>query len=194
MHIGDRKGKILENALRQRRMEVGDKGMVVVELGSYCGYSSILMMKELRPGIDTLICIDADAKCIEWTRRLMSLAGFNLQYGGVKLMQLSAQEAATQVESELNGRCIDLLFIDHDKLHYKSDLLIFEGLLKTGSVVVADNVTSFNSPLNDYLLHVRESGRYSDSVFHSSTVEYSTVTEDPDDTSLHDGVEVSFKS
>jgi catechol O-methyltransferase len=53
---------------------------------------------------------------------------------------------------------LDILFIDHDKKMYLNDLNVIEeaGLLRTNSVVVADNVLSFNSPLELYLQHVRD--------------------------------------
>jgi hypothetical protein len=52
---------------------------------------------------------------------------------------------------------VDLLFIDHEKSQYLSDLQIIEShqLLQPGSVVVADNVLSFGRPLQAYLDHVR---------------------------------------
>ena len=76
----------------------------------------------------------------------------------------------------------DLVFLDHWKDLYKQDLQAIEakGLLKPGSIVVADNVgESFNPTA--YLEYVRTCGHY-DSEHRESTIEYHT---------LPDAVEIS---
>jgi catechol O-methyltransferase len=62
---------------------------------------------------------------------------------------------------------LDILFIDHDKQMYLNDLNVIEeaGLLRTNSVVVADNVLSFNSPLELYLQHVRDNSERGSNLF-----------------------------
>lgn len=62
---------------------------------------------------------------------------------------------------------LDILFIDHDKKMYLDDLNVIEeaGLLRKDSVVVADNVLSFNSPLELYLQHVRNNSEKGNDLF-----------------------------
>jgi catechol O-methyltransferase len=76
----------------------------------------------------------------------------------------------------------DIVFLDHWKDLYKRDLQAIEqhGLLRAGSVVVADNVGESFNP-TEYLEYVRTCGLY-DSEHRPATVEYST---------LPDAVEVS---
>ncbi len=77
----------------------------------------------------------------------------------------------------------DLVFLDHWKDLYKTDLHALEegNLLLPGSVVFADNVGPHFNP-EAYLDHVRTSGRYQ-SEYHSAHIEYR------DD---EDGVEISI--
>ena len=104
---------------------------------------------------------------------------------------------------------VDFLFIDHDKSKYLVDLqlLIARGLLKDGCVVVADNVLSFNQPLQEYLEYVRGtpsesaySGSgclFSNSELKRAPVEYSREQELPSGAQAgyyEDGVEVSIYS
>lgn len=114
-----------------------------------------------------------------------------IEYAGlsdkVKVILGNISTNKTLIKEDLNNllisnhgiNTIDVLFIDHDKLKYLDDLNIIEncGLLKTGSVVVADNVLSFGQPLHAYLRHVRDStnkGLYSHSDLHKCYLEYST--------------------
>lgn len=71
---------------------------------------------------------------------------------------------------------ITFLFIDHEKEKYVEDLVYFEesGLMcSPGCTVVADNILCFDSPLESYLAHVSDTGKYSDFQLHESVVEYS---------------------
>lgn len=76
---------------------------------------------------------------------------------------------------------VDLFFIDHLKSLYLHDLKLIEelGLLKSGSVIVADNVIYPGAP--DYLAYIRANLRFK-SAFYESNLEYSNAV---------DGVEVS---
>jgi len=80
-----------------------------------------------------------------------------------------------------------MVFIDHAKNKYYPDLLLIEqyNLMHSGSVVVADNVIVFN--INDYLNHVRNSGKYTSSVNYLATLEYDDTHEED----KVDGIEVS---
>ena len=102
--------------------------------------------------------------------------------------------------------CFDLVFIDHDKKKYLTDLKLLRelNLIRKGSVIVADNILSFGEPLTEYTDYVRKIS--SESKLYQSFVEYSVVDRDgrqygcmpdwetgcgmPEDRYL-DGVEVS---
>ena len=66
---------------------------------------------------------------------------------------------ALKVIPKLSGQ-YDLVFIDAEKARYLDYLKACEGLLHSGSVVVADNVKIHAAEVADYLDHVRNSGLY----------------------------------
>ena len=215
MHIGDQKGAILSSCLRQITTHPSSssssaacsssssssvsKGKVVLELGCYCGYSSILISNHLQPESDLLISVDINEKCIQWTRNMLHLADIHhvlLLHGDIKTLI----PQILSILKERNKPFLDLLFIDHDKSLYKKDLLVIEShhLLGPGTVVVADNVLSFSTPLGDYLNYVRqgEGGSFASSICYPSRIEYALDDDDghganDGDVSLVDGVEVS---
>jgi catechol O-methyltransferase len=194
MHIGPVKGKILDDVIL--KAQGGDnKLLVCVELGSYCGYSTIRIASQFINENSMIYSIEREPTCCTWTNRLCKKAGLSsnvcILEGGV--------DAGIQSLLDLDIH-IDVLFIDHDKIKYLDDLKLFEaaGLLQSpGAIVVADNILSFGVPLADYLEHVRqpvsEGGLYSSSVLHRRTVEYSTATDSVEDgNELEDGIEISF--
>lgn len=194
MHIGDQKLAFLKDSLVAAN-ECGPGKLCVVELGSYCGYSAMYLAGQLDGSRgDRLFCIEADPKCVGWTRRMMSYA--NLE-SVVTVVASPASDVASW-RSSLSKEHIDVLFIDHDKAQYLNDLMCIEqaGLLRSGSIVVADNVLSFGVPLSDYLNHVRdESGLYGSSKLYEGFIEYASgenadlsAAECPN---LVDGVEIS---
>jgi catechol O-methyltransferase len=69
----------------------------------------------------------------------------------------------------------DLVFLDHWKDLYKTDLELLEqhGMLRPGSIVVADNTGDLFSP-ETYLTYVRTCGRY-DSESREAHIEYSQL-------------------
>jgi len=168
MHIGDQKGVIIDEILRNAQPRV------ILELGTYCGYSAVRFSRFL-PYDGVYYTIDPNARPV--SDILIRKSGSN------KIVKLAG--TAAQVIPMLKDRgidTVDVVFIDHEKSLYLSDLLLIEeyGLLHEGSLVIADNVIVFK--LDDYLHHVRQSGHYSKSTIHMAHVEYSEV---------EDGVEVS---
>lgn len=171
MHIGDVKGVELDFVVNKVLKK--NSPHIVVELGTYCGYSIVRMGRYLSPD-DMIICIDNCARALQWTQKLV-------EFAEIKATVVYLCGTATQVLEQVKQACsvkgkgIDLLFIDHDKAQYLNDLLVFEesGLLVSGSTVLADNVLSFGVPKQDYLDHVRSSHFYASSQLIESTLEYS---------------------
>ncbi|QKF93498.1 O-methyltransferase [Fadolivirus algeromassiliense] len=173
MHVGDKKGEIIDLILKEY------KPKIILELGTYCGYSAVRMARFL-PDYGQLFTIDPYAT--ECSKRLINHSGLEDK---ITCMTGFAKDMIPNLVL-LKGK-VDMVFIDHDKQSYLSDLLLIEQneLLHSGSIVVADNVIVFK--INKYLDHVRNSGLYSSSINHLSTLEY-------DDSGLKervDGIEVS---
>eukprot|EP00696_Hemimastix_kukwesjijk_P016294 gnl/Hemi2/4674_TR1616_c0_g1_i1.p1 gnl/Hemi2/4674_TR1616_c0_g1~~gnl/Hemi2/4674_TR1616_c0_g1_i1.p1 ORF type:complete len:220 (-),score=90.26 gnl/Hemi2/4674_TR1616_c0_g1_i1:146-778(-) len=172
MHIGDQKGLFLDNAVRTANPRT------VLELGCYCGYSAVRTSRLLAEG-SVLTSIDPNPVTNAIARQIVAHAGLSAKHQIL-------EGTASSVLPSLQGKQFDLVFIDHEKSLYLSDLLVIEnaGLLRSGSIVVADNVILFN--LADYLAHVRDTRLYSSSTLHRGFVEYTTDQED--------GVEVSVRA
>jgi catechol O-methyltransferase len=153
MHIGDQKGQFLDRIVHQLQSHREDL-LTCVEIGSYCGYSAVRIASLFQNDQSKLFCIERDAKCLEWTRKLVSLAGLS-----DRVILINGQcEDGIRFLQQNHLHPIDFLFIDHDKGMYLSDLKLFEatGLLRSpGGIVCADNVLSLGRPLEDYLNHVR---------------------------------------
>ena len=81
------------------------------------------------------------------------------------------------LQSKYGVKTIDLLFIDHVKTLYLSDLKRVEaaGVLIAGSVVVSDNVLYPGAP--DLLAYLKgEEGRLYHTVMHESSIESAAST------------------
>jgi catechol O-methyltransferase len=203
MHVGPEKGDILKRLLREsidKKIQLSSSSsqqsnhrFVLVELGAYCGYSSILMAIECLAAyadknIDfKLITLEIHPEYIAIARELIKLSGLD---NVISLLEVSFNGHTTDMvellQSELrqiysgennHHRAIDFLFIDHDKDFYKSDLIRLEnsGLIRSGTRVVADNVLF--AKIYDYLEYVVEKQR--DGVVRTNTlpcrVEYSDL-------------------
>ncbi|KAM3910878.1 catechol O-methyltransferase A-like isoform 2-T3 [Leptodactylus fuscus] len=172
MNIGDKKGAILDAAVLQTRPRY------VLELGTYCGYSTLRIAHLLPPGA-RLITIEMNPHYAQVAKELFQYAGVETQ---VELLVGSSSVLIPQLKKKLDIEKFDLVFIDHWKVSYLPDTKLLEecGLLKSGSVLLADNVICPGAP--DYLNYVRNNPRYQSQYF-PSQLEYLQV---------EDGVEKSI--
>jgi catechol O-methyltransferase len=157
MNVGDRKGEILDAEVRRVRP------MRALEIGAFCGYSAVRIARLLREWDGRLWSIEASRKNAEVARAVVALAGLDER---VEVIHGKAEAVIPTLRDPF-----DLVFIDHWKDLYLPDLKRLEahGLLRTGSVVVADNVGFFD--VDEYLEYVRSSGRYASRNV-ASSVEY----------------------
>jgi len=169
MNIGPAKGPLVHEVLSKL-----PAGARVLELGAFCGYSSILFANTLGPE-GRVVSIEASADAVAGARANIAFAGLSDRIEVV-------HGRSSDMIPGLDGS-FDLVFLDHWKDLYKADLELIEqsGLIRPGSFIVADNV----GPLfgaHDYLDFVRSCGRY-DSENRVATLEYSEIP---------DAVEVSI--
>jgi catechol O-methyltransferase len=145
----------------------------VLELGAYCGYSSILIAWALGPG-STVTSIEINEDSVASSRAIVTVAGMSEQITFI-------HGASSDVIARLEGP-FDLVFLDHWKDLYQADLQLIEQreLIEPGSIVVADNVGDIFGP-DAYLNYVRNCGHYL-SENRVATIEY---------TSVPDAVEIS---
>jgi len=176
MSIGDEKGPIIEEVLQEV------KPKVMIELGGYVGYSAIrfsALLKQFQP--------DGSYYSFELQESFANIARQNIALAGleniVTIIVGPFSKSIQTFRQHYGIEAIDVVFIDHSKLHYLKDLKLLEssGLFHKGTVVIADNVIVFN--LEDYLNYVRTSPHYQSRLV-KSYVEY-TNSQQPD------GIEIS---
>jgi len=173
VNIGDEKGALLDAAVRRSNPRLA------LELGTYCGYSA-LRMAAVAPSA-RIISVELSAANADVAQRIWNHAGVadritcvvgTIGDGGRTLDGL-------QSEHGLSAAALDFLFIDHDKNAYLADLLAIldRGWLRSGAVVVADNVGFPGSP--DYRAYMREQqGTRWQTVEHRTHVEYQSLMPD----------------
>lgn len=161
MNVGPDKGPLVQELIARL-----PENARILELGAFCGYSAILLARTLgeRGRIDS---VEVSAASVEGARANVEFAGLadrvEIHHGG-----------STETIPTLEGP-FDLVFLDHWKDLYKTDLEAIEAseLLRPGSLVVADNV----GPLfgaTEYLDYVRGCGRY-DTEHRVAQLEYSSI-------------------
>ena len=168
INIGPDKGDLVR--------EVFDRvpeGARVLELGAFVGYSAILFGTKVGES-GRVVSLEIGEEHAEASCRNVAHAGLADR---VEIILGDSGESIPNLDGTF-----DIVFLDHWKDLYKRDLQAIEqhGLLRAGSVVVADNVGESFNP-TEYLEYVRTCGRY-DSEHRPATVEYST---------LPDAVEIS---
>ena len=174
MNVGDEKGEILDRAL-QRASPV-----LLLELGTYCGYSG-LRMARVMPANARLYSIEFSPANADIARRIWTHAGVGdrltvvvgtLGDGGTTIDRLRQEFGFTE-------GALDFAFLDHDKEAYLPDLerLLKERWLHPGSIVVADNVKFPGAPEYRGYLQAEE-GRTWRTIEHDTHVEYQSLLKD----------------
>lgn len=142
--------------------------LIIVELGTYCGYSSIVMAKALREDMIEnvapldfhIFTVEANVECVAVATRLIELAGMDECITVILNEDLSpnSNDLINGLRRKIRERfhnptnfAIDFLFLDHDKEQYLIDLQSLEGsgLIKKGTYVAADNVIFAH--IDDYM-------------------------------------------
>jgi len=173
MNVGDEKGEILDAALR--KVQAG----LVLELGTYCGYSATRMASVAPHARIVSVEFSADNAAI--ARRILDHAGVGDRVSVVVGHLGDGGTTADRLEAEhgFGTGSVDFAFVDHAKDAYLPDLhlMLDRGWLHPGSVVVADNVRLPGAP--KYRAYMQEQeGKDWRTVEHPSHVEYQTLLKD----------------
>ena len=149
-------------------------------LGTFLGYSSLRIVSQL-PADALFITVEPDSQSAEIARLIHGYAGVGDR---IKVVNDSSENVIPRLKKDFNIDSLDLIFIDHSMEFYLRDLKMLEegGLIKSGTMVIADNVIIPGAP--DYVEYVRNNPNYS-TTCHEETVEY---RED-----LIDGLEISIR-
>jgi catechol O-methyltransferase len=174
INVGDEKGEILDRAVERASPSL------LLELGTYCGYSG-LRMARVMPADARLYSIEYSPANAEIARRIWAHAGVEdrltvvlgtLGDGGATIERLRS-------EFGLSDGSVDFVFVDHDKAAYVPDLerILEQRWLHPGSVVVADNVKFPGAPEYRAYLQAAE-GRSWRTIEHDTHVEYQSLLKD----------------
>lgn len=173
VNVGAEKGEILDAAVRRADPEV------VLELGTYCGYSALRIAGAAPRAKVVTVELSADNAAV--ARRIWVHAGVadritcvvgTIGDGGTTLEALAGEHGFAPGS-------VDLLFIDHAKSAYLPDLqsILRRGWMRRGTVAVADNVRVPGAP--KYRAYMREQqGKLWNTVEHKTHVEYQSLLPD----------------
>ncbi|XP_063310512.1 catechol O-methyltransferase-like [Pelobates fuscus] len=150
MNVGDEKGLILDQIVKETDPSV------LLELGTYCGYSATRIARLLKPGA-RLFTVEMNPIHAAVAKQILEFAGVQDK---VHILQSSTHDILPKLKTEYAVENFDFVFIDHYGDRYKPDTVLLEdlGLLRKGTVLVADNAGFSNAA--EFLDHVRKSGRY----------------------------------
>ncbi|KAA0111495.1 O-methyltransferase [Mycolicibacterium sp. P9-22] len=169
INVGDEKGLLLDDAVRR----VDPK--TALELGTYCGYGALRIARAAPRA--RVFSVELSAANAEVARRIWAHAGVadrvtcvvgTIGDGGATLDALDFAPAE-----------LDFLFLDHDKDAYLTDLraILDRGWLRTGAVVVADNVRIPGAPRYRAYMEEQQGTRWR-TVEHKTHAEYQTLLTD----------------
>jgi len=161
MNVGDEKGPLLDRLVRG----IGP-GARILELGTFVGYSAVLMSRHLGAA-GHLVSIDVDPESARVGRAMAELAGT------ADRCEFLAGKSA-DVIARLHGP-FDLVFLDHWKGLYEPDMrsILDRGLLVPGGTVVADNVGPMFGD-NPYVAWIRARSDF-ESEYVPAHLEYETI-------------------
>ncbi|MCJ1286754.1 hypothetical protein MMC26_006100 [Xylographa opegraphella] len=147
MNVGEDKGKIVTDLIA----EIKPKTMV--ELGGYVGYSALLFGNAVREaGGHRYLSLERNPEFAAVIMSLVDLAGLS---DVVKVVVGPSAQSIKRLHADGTLQHIDLMFLDHYKPAYTTDLKLCEhlGLVTPGSLLAADNVIKPGNP--PYLAYVR---------------------------------------
>jgi catechol O-methyltransferase len=174
INVGDEKGEILDRAVRRASPHL------LLELGTYCGYSALRMARVMSAGA-RLCSIEFSPDNAAIARRIWDHAGIGDQLtvlvgtlgdGGSTIDRL-------RTEHGFGEGAVDFVFVDHDKAAYLPDLerILTERWLHPGSIVVADNLKFPGAPQYRAYLEA-EQGKTWHTIEHDTHLEYQSLIKD----------------
>ncbi|BCR85783.1 O-methyltransferase [Aspergillus chevalieri] len=147
INVGSEKGKVVTDLIDEV------KPHTMIELGCYVGYSAILFGDAVRRnGGKRYLSLELNPVFAAIANMLVDLAGLR---DVVKIIVGRSDASLHKLHATGEVKHVELMFIDHYKPGYTSDLKLCEhlGMVSRGSVLAADNVIYPGNP--PYLEYVR---------------------------------------
>ncbi|XP_057836257.1 uncharacterized protein LOC131046513 [Cryptomeria japonica] len=167
MNIGDDKGPILDQALDKYNPRV------VIELGTFCGYSAVRIASQLHKEGSKLITFEMSPDNYNIARQIIEHAGLSSKVVSVQGKFNERLDVAKQFLKEMNTTHFDFVFIDHWVHSYMPDYLLLKEneMLGKGTGVIADNMGAFIGPA-DFRKYVKTHPEELETVEYKSNAEY----------------------
>nr|XP_012312297.1 transmembrane O-methyltransferase isoform X1 [Aotus nancymaae] len=165
-HMGPVKGQILMRLVEEKAPAC------VLELGTYCGYSTLLIARALPPG-GRLLTVERDPRTAAVAEKLIRLAGFDEQM--VELIVGSSEEVIPCLRTQHQLNRADLVFLAHRPRCYLRDLQLLEAhaLLPAGATVLADHVLFPGAPR--FLQYAKSCGHYRCRLHHTGLPDFPAI-------------------
>lgn len=174
INVGDEKGVLLDAAIARA------KPKLLLELGTYCGYSALRTIRAAPPDA-RLVSIEFNAANAAIARSIFAHAGIadrvtvvngTLGDGGATMKKLESEHGFTT-------GALDFVFIDHDKAAYLPDLerILEARWLHEGAIVVADNIKIPGAPAYRAFMQKNEGSLFRTRE-HDTHAEYQTLLKD----------------
>jgi catechol O-methyltransferase len=174
MNVGDEKGELLDAALRRASPRL------ILELGTYCGYSALRMARAMPEGA-RVVSIEFNAANAAIARRIWDHAGIDDRLSVIVGTLGDGGKTMDVLETEhgFEEGSVEFAFIDHDKDAYLPDLqrILQRGWLRAGSIVVGDNIKLPGAPGYRAFMAEQE-GLTWRTVEHETHVEYQSLLKD----------------
>ncbi|XP_041122454.1 transmembrane O-methyltransferase homolog [Polyodon spathula] len=150
--IGQEKGEFLDSAVSRAAP------LLVLELGTHCGYSAIRMLR-LLPVSGKLYTVEQDPGTADLGEEMILVAGF--KHSQFRLLVSPSSTAIPQLQPQFGVQSLDLVFMDHDVSRYLPDLLALEEgrLLTKGCIIVVNNTHLPGA--KEFLHYIHNSSHYS---------------------------------
>ncbi|KAG1701013.1 hypothetical protein DVH05_011257 [Phytophthora capsici] len=149
MNIGVGKGAIIDKEIRQKTPRI------MAEIGAYTGYSTVRFANVQR---DTAKAagLDSHYYSFEYSPEFAARAREIVSFAGLEDQVTIIEGAFSDQLQNLQGKAVDIYFIDHDMSLYVADTknILKSGTLRPGSLLIADNMIIPGAP--EYLKFVDE--------------------------------------
>jgi len=167
-NIGDEKGLILDNAI------IKYSPKLVLELGTFIGYSALRMVQNLPPDAH-IYTIEPNPTHIKYAQKIINYAGLTDR---ITILNGILETQINDIKNKHSINSFDCVFIDHEKSVYLPDLLLLEktNLIKKGTVLIADNILYPGSP--EYKKYVLENDKKYTTIIHNTKLEYNNSIDD----------------
>ncbi|XP_044927216.1 leucine rich transmembrane and O-methyltransferase domain containing isoform X1 [Mustela putorius furo] len=165
-HMGPVKGQILMRLVEERAPAS------VLELGTHCGYSTLLIARALPPG-GRLLTVEWDPRMAAVAEKLIRLAGFDERT--VELIVSSSEEVIPCLRTQYQLNRADMVLLAHRPRCYLRDLQLLEAhaLLPAGATVLADHVLFPGAPR--FLQYAKSCGRYRCRLHHTGLPDFPAI-------------------